>query len=79
MFYRVYDRKSKGRINFKNFLRFILPRDSDKLRFACQNRNDYKPNEKEPLPFDIEVSLARLIEKEINYLTRVEILKDELF
>ena len=75
---KFYDKDLDDKLIFKEFLRMILPVDNPKLREEVVQRENYSIGKDEPLPYNVEYALARIVNKEIEMCTAVEKEKAEL-
>jgi Ca2+-binding EF-hand superfamily protein len=76
--YKVYDSNCDGRLSYSEFLNAVLPKTSPVLRSLATGRQSYYVSKYEALPYETEWALARVYDKEINYLRKVELLKEDL-
>lgn len=59
-------------MSFKEFLPIILPLANDKIRQELVERDNYSIHTNEPLPDEVESSLAQLLIKETEYFVETE-------
>lgn len=76
--FKEYDAKRDDRISYTEFLNILLPRTDNALRQACTQRETYPVAKDQVLVYEIEYALSRVFEREIDYITRIDIVKQEL-
>jgi Ca2+-binding EF-hand superfamily protein len=76
--YRIYDSNADGRINYSEFLNIALPKTSSSLRQLALDRRPYYVAKYEALPYETEWALSRELDREINYIRKIELLKEDL-
>lgn len=75
---RFYDKDFDDKLIFKEFLAIVLPLDNPKLRQEVVERENYTLGKDEPLPYNVEYALARILNKEIELFENVEKEKRDL-
>jgi Ca2+-binding EF-hand superfamily protein len=73
---RLYS--NTGRLSYTEFLEVILPRNNSVLRELCTQRESYYVAEDEILPYEVELGLAKILDKEVNLSRKIELLKEDL-
>jgi len=76
--FKVYDNNRDNRLNYSEFLNMLLPKTSPSLRQLATGRESYYVSRHETLPYEVEWALTRVIDKEINYNRKIELLKEDL-
>jgi len=76
--FKVYDNNRDNRLNYSEFLNMVLPKTSPSLRQLATGRESYYVSRYESLPYEVEWALTRVIDKEINYNRKIELLKEDL-
>lgn len=76
--FKEYDTNRDDRLSYTEFLNIVLPKTSSVLRQICTQRQSYFVAKDEVLPYEVEWALARVFEKEIDLITRAELLKKDL-
>lgn len=76
--FKVYDSNRDSRLNYSEFLNMVLPKTSPALRQLATQRESYYVSRYETLPYEVEWALTRVIDKEINYNRKIELLKEDL-
>mmetsp|Transcript_31612 Transcript_31612/g.28759 ORF Transcript_31612/g.28759 Transcript_31612/m.28759 type:complete len:573 (-) Transcript_31612:843-2561(-) len=76
--FKIYDSNADGRINYSEFLNIVLPKTSSSLRQLALDRRPYYVAKYEALPYETEWALARELDREINYIRKIELLKEDL-
>lgn len=76
--FKLYDSNGDQRLTYSNFLNAVLPVTSPALRQLATQRESYFVGRNETLPYDVEWSLSRVFDKEINAYRKIELLKDDL-
>ena len=75
---KFFDNNEDGRLSFTEFEQILLPCEDNCLRRMAQERRAYRVARYENLPLDIERSITGIIEREIELLRRLDLLKREL-
>jgi Ca2+-binding EF-hand superfamily protein len=75
---KLYDSNADDRLSYTDFLNLVLPNTSPALRKICTQRSSYYVSKYEPLPYEAEWALARVINKEIDFFRKIELLKEDL-
>jgi len=76
--FKVYDSNRDSRLNYSEFLNMVLPKTSPALRQLATQRESYYVSRYETLPYEVEWALTRVVDKEINYNRKIELLKEDL-
>lgn len=76
--FRLYSTGGDGRLSYTDFLEIVLPRTNTVLREICTQRSSYYVAADEILPYEVELGLAKILDKEINLSRKVELLKEDL-
>lgn len=76
--FKVYDTNRDSRLNYSEFLNLVLPKTSPALRQLATQRESYYVSRYETLPYEVEWALTRVVDKEINYNRKIELLKEDL-
>lgn len=76
--YKIYDSNADGRVNYSEFLNIVLPKTRNSLRQLALDRRPYYVAKYEALPYETEWALARELDREINYIRKVELLKEDV-
>lgn len=76
--FHLFDTNGDQRISYTNFLDATLPCTSPALRKLATQRASYSIGKNETLPYDVEWSLSRVFDKEIEASRQIEMLKEEL-
>ena len=71
-----YDSDLNGNLNYSEFLNLIVSRSNYVLRNSALNTSNYNPFN--PLPYDVEYSLVRIFEKEIDFARNQTMLVKDL-
>jgi Ca2+-binding EF-hand superfamily protein len=75
---KFFDNNEDGRLSFTEFEQILLPCEDNALRRLAQDRRSYRVARYENLPLDIERAMAAIIEREVELLRRLDLLKREL-
>jgi len=75
---KFFDNNEDGRLSFNEFEQIILPCEDNGLRRQAQDRRAYRVARYENLPLDIERAITAIIEREIELIRRLDLLKREL-
>jgi Ca2+-binding EF-hand superfamily protein len=76
--FRLYSTNADGRLSYTDFLELVLPRNNSVLREISTQRDSYYVAEDEILPYEVELGLAKIFDKEISLSRKVELLKEDL-
>jgi len=76
--FRAYSTSPDGRLTYTDFLELVLPRTNTVLREIATQRDSYHVAEDEILPYEVELGLAKILDKEVNLSRKVELLKEDL-
>jgi len=71
-FIKRYDIDGDGSLNFNEFLFAVLPMDNPTLRTVATQRPNYDVAEDQLLSYDVEYSLAKVIDREIAFYSHVD-------
>jgi len=71
-FIKRYDLDGDNRLNFNEFLLAVLPMDNPTLRTVATQRPNYDVAEDQLLAYDVEYSLAKVIDREISFYMHVD-------
>ncbi len=71
-FIKKYDIDGDGSLNFNEFLFAVLPMDNPTLRTVATQRPNYDVAEDQLLTYDVEYSLAKVIDREIAFYAHVD-------
>jgi len=71
-FIKKYDIDGDGSLNFNEFLFAVLPMDNPTLRTVATQRPNYDVAEDQLLSYDVEYSLAKVIDREIAFYAHVD-------
>lgn len=74
----IYDLNDDGKLSYTEFLNLVLPNTSPSLRKLVTSRPSYYVSRFESLPYETEWALARVLNKEIDFFRKTELLKDDL-
>jgi len=75
---KFFDNNEDGRLSYTEFEQMLLPCEDNCLRRMAQERRAYRVARYENLPLDIERAIAGIIEREVELLRRLDLLKREL-
>lgn len=75
---QFFDNNGDCRLTFQEFLQMMLPCEDNFLRNLTLDRPSRRVGRYDHLPRDIELALATVLEKEVDLMRRLEILKREL-
>jgi Ca2+-binding EF-hand superfamily protein len=75
---KFFDNNEDGRLSYNEFEQILLPCEDNCLRRLAQDRRAYRVARYENLPLDIERSITAIIEREIELIRRLDLLKREL-
>jgi hypothetical protein len=78
LFVKRFDIDKDGCLNTEEFLESILPSKSFALRNSAMTRSAYYIEQNETLAYEVEYSLMRVIEQEINLENTLEYGRDDL-
>lgn len=67
-----YDLDGDNRLSFNEFLLAVLPMDNPTLRTVATQRANYDVAEDQLLAYDVEYSLAKVIDREISFYMHVD-------
>ena len=73
-----FDNNSDGRLTYTEFEQILLPCEDNCLRRMAQDRPSFRVARYENLPMDIERGIIAIIEREVDILRRLDLLKREL-
>ena len=76
--FRLLDGAGSQRLSYSDFIRATLPVTNPTLRQLVTQRQAYYVGKNQPLPSDVEWSLARVFDKEIDAYRKIELLKESL-
>jgi len=76
--FRQYSTSVDGRLSYADFLEVVLPKTSPVLREIATQRPSYYVAEDEILPYEVELGLAKIFDKEVALARKAEILKEEI-
>jgi Ca2+-binding EF-hand superfamily protein len=75
---KFFDSDEDGRLSFQDFLQMLLPCTDNLLRNITLDRPSFRVGRFDSLPYDIERALVEIIEKEVDLMRRLDILKRDL-
>jgi Ca2+-binding EF-hand superfamily protein len=75
---KFFDNNEDGRLSYNEFEQILLPCSDNVLRQMAIERRAYRVARYENLPCDIERAIAAIIDREIELLRRLDLLKREL-
>ena len=73
-----YSNTKKMKLNFKEFLNMILPKENPDLRTQVSLKDVYEIKDDEYLEYETEISLALLLEKELDFFNEISEEKNNL-
>ena len=73
-----FDNNNDGRLAFTEFEQILLPCEDNCLRRIAQDRPSLRVARYENLPLDIERGIISIIEREVQLLRKLDLLKREL-
>jgi Ca2+-binding EF-hand superfamily protein len=76
--FRLYSTGGDGRLSYTDFLELVLPRNNSYIREVCTQRDSYYVADDEILPYEVELGLAKIFDKEINLSRKTELLREDL-
>jgi len=76
--FRLYSTGSDGRLSYTDFLEIVLPRNNSFLRELATQRQSYYVAPDEILPYEVELGLAKIFDKEIHLSRKAELLREDL-
>lgn len=76
--FSLFDTDRDGRMTYVNFLNAIVVATSPSLRQLSTQRETYQVGKKQTLPYEVEWTLARVFDAELEGYRKIELLKDEL-
>jgi Ca2+-binding EF-hand superfamily protein len=76
--FRQYSTSTDGRLSYTDFLEVVLPKTNSVLRTIATQRDSYYVADHEILPYEVELGLAKIFDKEVNLSRKVELLKEDL-
>jgi len=74
----LYDLNDDDKLNYTEFLNLVLPNTSPSLRKIATSRAAYYIDKFDTLPYEAEWALARVLNKEIDFFRKIELLKNDL-
>lgn len=74
----VLDRNQDGRVSYSDFQESILPQENYRLKSRAKLRDPYYLEPGEPLPYEVEWRLARILEQEIKNFRLVDTAREVL-
>uniref|UniRef100_A0A7S3MKG2 EF-hand domain-containing protein n=1 Tax=Favella ehrenbergii TaxID=182087 RepID=A0A7S3MKG2_9SPIT len=75
---RFFDSDEDGRLSFQDFLQMLLPCTDNLMRNITLDRPSLRVGRFDSLPYDIERALLDILEKEVDLMRRLDILKREV-
>ena len=75
---KFFDSDEDGRLSFNDFIQMLLPCEDNFLRRLTQERPSFRVPRYEFLPRDIERGLTDILERELDFLRRLDSLKADL-
>lgn len=75
---RFFDSDDDGYLSYSDFIQIVLPCDDNMMRAQVQQRPYSRVGRHDALPYDIESSLVRLFQHEVDFIRRMNTLVKEL-
>jgi len=75
---QFFDCNGNNRLSYQEFIQIFLPCEDNILRNVTLDRPSRRVGSYDSLPRDIELAMTAVIEREIDFARRLEVLKREL-